>query len=55
MNRKQRIKEIAHHIVKLNLTHPIRVGVSGITASGKQHLQNELAEEIKTRITSNTR
>ena len=34
MNRKQRIKEIAHHIVKLNLTHPIRVGVSGITASG---------------------
>ena len=27
------------HIVKLNLTHPIRVGVSGITASGKQHLQ----------------
>ena len=39
MNRKQRIKEIADHIVKLNLTYPTRVGVSGITASGKQHLQ----------------
>ena len=54
MNRKQRIKEIADHIVKLNLTHPIRVGVSGITASGKTTFANELAEEIKTRITSNT-
>lgn len=55
MNRKQRIKEIADRIVKLNLTHPIRVGVSGITASGKTTFANELAEEIKTRITSNTR
>ncbi|HDR7493806.1 TPA: hypothetical protein QCX40_004478 [Bacillus cereus] len=49
MNRKQRIKEIANHIVKLNLTYPTRVGVSGITASGKTTFANELAEEIKKR------
>ncbi|MDP7988910.1 hypothetical protein Q9B79_03655 [Bacillus sp. MHSD_36] len=49
MNRKQRIKEIVDHILKLNLTHPIRVGVSGITASGKTTFANELAEEIKKR------
>ncbi|PFR44948.1 uridine kinase [Bacillus thuringiensis] len=47
MNRKQRIKEIADHILKLNLTHPTRVGVSGITASGKTTFANELAEEMK--------
>ncbi|MGW6191105.1 hypothetical protein ACWFRC_10315 [Bacillus cereus] len=49
MNRKQRMKEIADHILTLNLTHPIRVGVSGITASGKTTFANELAEEIKKR------
>ncbi|WP_306007891.1 AAA family ATPase [Bacillus sp. MMSF_3353] len=49
MNRKQRIKEIVDHILKLNLTHPTRVGVSGITASGKTTFANELAEEIKKR------
>ncbi|MES5866064.1 hypothetical protein [Bacillus cereus group sp. RP32] len=49
MNRKQRIKEIVNHILMLNLTHPTRVGVSGITASGKTTLANELAEEIKKR------
>ncbi|AJG60639.1 hypothetical protein ACT7CX_07200 [Bacillus cereus] len=49
MNRKQRINEIANHILKLNLTHPTRVGVSGITASGKTTFANELAEEIKKR------
>ncbi|MEX5521356.1 hypothetical protein [Bacillus cereus] len=49
MNRKQRIKEIADHIVKLNLTYPTRVGVSGITVSGKTTFANELAEEIKKR------
>ena len=47
MNRKQCIKEIANHILMLNLTHPTRVGVSGITASGKTTFANELAEEIK--------
>ncbi|WP_270606795.1 hypothetical protein [Bacillus mobilis] len=49
MNRKQRIKEIADDILKLNVTHPTRVGVSGITASGKTTFANELAEEIKER------
>ncbi|TCJ82243.1 UNVERIFIED_ORG: uridine kinase [Bacillus cereus] len=49
MNRKQRIKEIADHILKLNVPHPRRVGVSGITASGKTTFANELAEEIKKR------
>ncbi|HGH7182522.1 hypothetical protein DXB51_11200 [Bacillus cereus] len=49
MNRKERITEIAEHILKLNLTHPTRVGVSGITASGKTTFANELAEEIKER------
>lgn len=49
MNRKQRMKEIVDHIIKLNLIHPTRVGVSGITASGKTTFANELAEEIKKR------
>ena len=55
MNRKQSIKEIANHILTLNVTHPTRVGVSGITASGKTTFANEVAEEIKTRVTSNAR
>lgn len=41
MNRKQRMKEIVDHILKLNVTHPTRVGVSGITASGKTTFANE--------------
>ena len=49
MNRKQQIKKIADYILKLNLTYPTRVGVSGITASGKTTFANELAEEIKKR------
>ncbi|MFD6510787.1 hypothetical protein [Bacillus sp. NPDC060175] len=49
MRRKQRIKKIADHILTLNLAHPIRVGVSGITASGKTTFANELAEEIRKR------
>lgn len=49
MNRIQRMKEIVDHILKLNVTHPTRVGVSGITASGKTTFANEIAEEIKKR------
>ncbi|CUB46259.1 MULTISPECIES: uridine kinase [Bacillus cereus group] len=49
MSRKQSIKEIANHILMLSLTHPTRVGVSGITASGKTTFANEVAEEIKKR------
>lgn len=47
MLRKQYMKEIADHILTLKLTHPIRVGVNGITASGKTTFANELAEEMK--------
>ncbi|MGF9875656.1 hypothetical protein ABEX28_23560 [Bacillus tropicus] len=49
MCRKQNIKEIIDRILTLKLNHPIRVGVSGITASGKTTFANELAEEIKKR------
>lgn len=49
MLRKQYMKEIADHILNLNLTHPTRVGVSGITGSGKTTFANELAEEMKNR------
>ncbi len=49
MNRKQRIKEIADHIVKLNLTYPTRVGVSGITASGKNNICKRISGRNKKR------
>lgn len=49
MLRKQYMKEIADHILTLKLPHPIRVGVNGITASGKTTFANELAEEMKNR------
>ncbi|MES5893592.1 MULTISPECIES: hypothetical protein [Bacillus cereus group] len=55
MHRKQCMKEIANHILRLNLTHSIRVGVSGITASGKTTFANELAEEMKKRGVQATR
>lgn len=55
MNRKQIIKKITDHILTLNLTHPIRVGVSGITASGKTTFANELAVEMKKREVPVTR
>ncbi|WP_377865220.1 hypothetical protein [Bacillus sp. R86525] len=55
MLRKQYMKEIANHILTLNLIHPIRVGVSGITASGKTTFANELAEEMKNRGVQATR
>ncbi|MBE5105890.1 AAA family ATPase [Bacillus thuringiensis] len=47
MHRQKRIKEIIDYILTSNLAHPIRVGVSGITASGKTTFANELAEEMK--------
>ncbi|MBJ8105702.1 MULTISPECIES: AAA family ATPase [Bacillus cereus group] len=55
MLRKQYMKEIANHILTLKLTYPIRVGVSGITASGKTTFANELAEEMKNRGVKATR
>ncbi|UNP74383.1 hypothetical protein MN033_13715 [Bacillus nitratireducens] len=55
MLRKQYMKEIANHILTLNLPHPIRVGVNGITASGKTTFANGLAEEMKKRGVQATR
>ncbi|WP_088044481.1 uridine kinase [Bacillus sp. EAC] len=49
MKRNELVSEIANRILRLNLTHPIRVGVSGITASGKTTLANELMEELRVR------
>ncbi|MEH7462969.1 hypothetical protein V7166_13050 [Bacillus thuringiensis] len=47
MKRQTVIREIAEHICALKLNHPVRVGVSGITASGKTTFANELAKEIQ--------
>ncbi|MGE7112161.1 hypothetical protein [Lysinibacillus sp. NPDC047702] len=47
MRRSEIINELANRILKLNLNHPIRVAVSGITASGKTTLANELALELR--------
>ncbi|GGI13757.1 uridine kinase [Gottfriedia solisilvae] len=49
MLRNDLISEIANRILNLKLPHPIRVGVSGITASGKTTLANELMEELQVR------
>lgn len=49
MLRSKLIAEIADRIVDLELDHPVRVGVSGITASGKTTLANELAAELQCR------
>lgn len=49
MLRNELISEVAKRILSLNLPHPIRVGVSGITASGKTTLANELMEELQVR------
>lgn len=51
MRRSELINELANRILKLNLNlnHPIRVAVSGITASGKTTLANELALELRSK------
>jgi uridine kinase len=49
MQRKELIKIIVNEIEKLQFEHPIRVGVSGITASGKSTLAQEIALEIVSR------
>jgi uridine kinase len=47
MLRKKLIFELANKVLTLKTRHPIRVGVSGITSSGKTTLANELAEELQ--------
>ncbi|MDM5250730.1 hypothetical protein [Lysinibacillus sp. G4S2] len=49
MLRQELISEVANNIIDLQLQHPIRVAISGITASGKTTLANELAEELRRR------
>lgn len=49
MLRNELIAEISNRILSLKLPHPIRVGVSGITASGKTTLANELMGELRVR------
>ncbi|WP_017152339.1 uridine kinase [Bacillus bingmayongensis] len=49
MNRQTAIREIVERMFILQLNHPIRVGVSGITASGKTIFANELQQEIHLR------
>ncbi|MEN1935239.1 hypothetical protein AAIE21_06385 [Paenibacillus sp. 102] len=46
MNRQIAIREIVERILMFKLDHPLRVGVSGITASGKTTFANELQKEI---------
>lgn len=38
MLRSKLISELANRILSLRINHPVRVGVSGITASGKTTL-----------------
>jgi uridine kinase len=45
--RNQVVEAIARHILSLNLRHPIRVGIDGITASGKSTFARELAQILK--------
>lgn len=49
MLRRELISAIADRILDLKMDHPIRVGVSGITSSGKTTFANELSEELRYR------
>lgn len=43
------VSELTDKILRLKKEHPVRVGVSGITASGKTTLADKLADELKSR------
>jgi len=49
MIRNELISELANRILEIDRLHPIRVGVSGVTASGKTTFANELAKELQNR------
>lgn len=49
MLRRELIAELANNILDLKTNHPIRVGISGITSSGKTTFANELATELQSR------
>lgn len=46
MLRSKLISDLANRILNLRIYHPVRVGVSGITASGKTTFANELAVDF---------
>jgi uridine kinase len=46
MLRSNLIADVANRILSLKINHPIRVGVSGVTASGKTTFANELEKEL---------
>jgi len=45
--RKEILDEIAHAIGKIGLPHPVRVGIDGLSASGKTVFADELAGVLK--------
>ena len=45
--RKEILEEITHAIGKIELPHPVRVGIDGMSASGKTVLADELAELLQ--------
>ncbi|MBM7621151.1 uridine kinase [Bacillus tianshenii] len=49
MRRSELIETLLNTICDIHLPHPVRVGVSGITASGKTTLANEIATALEYR------
>ena len=47
--REQALQAVADKLVKLDLPHPVRVGVDGISASGKTFFSDELAAVLRSR------
>ena len=41
--RKEILNKIAHALCKIELAHPVRVGIDGMSASGKTVFADELA------------
>jgi uridine kinase len=47
MTRQRMLQQLAHRIIALHHTHPLRVAIDGIDAAGKTTLANELAPLIE--------
>ena len=45
--REQTLKKVALAISKITLPHPVRVGIDGMSASGKTFLADELANILR--------
>ena len=48
MQRLEMLAAIAERLLKIERTHPLRIGIDGVTASGKTTLADELAAELTT-------